>query len=94
MRDALDTLLDRGIVEQISDDIALRKSLQDKTITLYAGFDPTADSLHLGHLFPLLCLARFQRLGHIPAPEIAEASSGVGNLAGSRHRVTRARITR
>jgi len=82
MRDALDTLLERGIVEQISDDIALRKSLQNQTITLYAGFDPTADSLHLGHLFPLLCLARFQRLGHIPIALVGGATGLIGDPSG------------
>ena len=43
--------------------------------TVYCGFDPTADSLHIGHLVPLLCLARFQRHGHRP---IALAGGGTG----------------
>jgi len=82
MHDAYGTLLDRGVVEQVSDEDALRKSLQTETVTLYAGFDPTADSLHLGHLFPLLCLARFQRLGHIPIPLVGGATGLIGDPSG------------
>ena len=82
MQDAFEILLERGVVEQVSDEDALRKSLQTETVTLYAGFDPTADSLHLGHLFPLLCLARFQRLGHIPIALVGGATGLIGDPSG------------
>ena len=75
-------LIERGIIEQISDKPALEKSLDTDTVTLYAGFDPTADSLHLGHLFPLLCLARFQRLGHRPVGLVGGATAMIGDPSG------------
>ena len=82
MKKALESLFERGVIEQISDAAALEKSLDTETVTLYAGFDPTADSLHLGHLFPLLCLARFQRLGHRPVGLIGGATAMVGDPSG------------
>ena len=82
MPDALGALIEREVVEQISDEDALRKSLDKETLTMYAGFDPTADSLHLGHLFPLLCLARFQRLGHRPIVLVGGATGLIGDPSG------------
>jgi len=82
MADPLTILQERGIVEQISDEDALRKRLHTETIALYAGFDPTADSLHLGHLFPLLCLTRFQQLGHRPIALVGGATGLIGDPSG------------
>ncbi len=82
MPDPLTLLQERGVVEQISDEETLRSLLHTETITLYAGFDPTADSLHLGHLFPLLCLARFQRLGHRPIALVGGATGLIGDPSG------------
>jgi len=82
MKNALHMLIERGVIEQISDAPALEKSLNTETVTLYAGFDPTADSLHLGHLFPVLCLARFQRLGHCPISLIGGATAMIGDPSG------------
>ena len=82
MADPLTILQERGVVEQISDEDALRTRLKNETIALYAGFDPTADSLHLGHLFPLLCLARFQQLGHRPLALVGGATGLIGDPSG------------
>ncbi|MBT4485051.1 MAG: tyrosine--tRNA ligase, partial [Candidatus Latescibacteria bacterium] len=82
MKNALDVLMERGVVKQVSDEEALRKGFDTQTITLYAGFDPTADSLHLGHLFPLLCLARLQRLGHRPIALVGGATGLIGDPSG------------
>ncbi|SUG55529.1 tyrosyl-tRNA synthetase [Salmonella enterica subsp. diarizonae] len=57
-------LQERGLVAQVTDEDALAERLAQGPIALYCGFDPTADSLHLGHLVPLLCLKRFQQAGH------------------------------
>ncbi len=57
-------LQERGLVAQVTDEEALAERLAQGPIALYCGFDPTADSLHLGHLVPLLCLKRFQQAGH------------------------------
>nr|CBX71308.1 hypothetical protein YEW_BZ08530 [Yersinia enterocolitica W22703] len=59
-------LQERGLVAQVTDEDALAERLAQGPISLYCGFDPTADSLHLGHLVPLLCLKRFQLAGHRP----------------------------
>ncbi len=82
MKNALDILKEREVIEQLSDEATLAESLSTETLTLYAGFDPTADSLHLGHLFPLLCLARFQRLGHRPIVLVGGATAMIGDPSG------------
>jgi tyrosyl-tRNA synthetase len=73
MTDILDELRWRGLLYDQSE--GLDELLAREQVTLYNGFDPTADSLHVGHMVPLLCLARFQRFGHHP---IALAGGGTG----------------
>ena len=58
--DFLQELRDRGLVYQITDEEALQEKLNKESVKLYIGFDPTADSLHIGHLLPILTLRRFQ----------------------------------
>jgi len=60
----LDDLRWRNLVHQTTDDANLSAWLEKQPRTVYAGFDPTADSLHVGHLLPLLMLRRFQMAGH------------------------------
>ncbi len=60
----------------------MQKRLADSPITLYCGFDPTADSLHLGHLVPLLTLRRFQDAGHRPIALAGGATGMVGDPSG------------
>jgi hypothetical protein len=62
----LDRLDERGFVEQISDDEALRSLLMAESVPMYVGFDPTAESLHVGHLLPIMALAHMQRAGGSP----------------------------
>ncbi|MBT5578007.1 MAG: tyrosine--tRNA ligase [Porticoccaceae bacterium] len=71
-------LRDRGLVAQISGDAELEGHL-DQPQTLYCGFDPTADSLHLGHLVPLLVLKRFQEAGHTPIALVGGATGMIGD---------------
>ena len=73
--DILKDLEKRGLLYQVTDREALKKRLKAGPITLYIGFDPTADSLHIGNLLPILCLRRFQMAGHNP---IAVAGGGTG----------------
>jgi len=68
--DILDELEWRDILAQTTDADALRKALAEGPITVYAGFDPTAPSLHLGNLATLLILTRLQRAG-VPASRLA-----------------------
>ncbi|SQJ20275.1 Tyrosine--tRNA ligase [Serratia rubidaea] len=72
-------LQERGLVAQVTDEEALAERLAQGPIALYCGFDPTADSLHLGHLVPLLCLKRFQLAGHKPVALVGGATGLIGD---------------
>lgn len=72
-------LQERGLVAQVTDEEALAERLAQGPIALYCGFDPTADSLHLGHLVPLLCLKRFQLNGHKPVALVGGATGLIGD---------------
>lgn len=72
-------LQERGLVAQVTDEDALAERLAQGPIALYCGFDPTADSLHLGHLVPLLCLKRFQQAGHKPVALVGGATGLIGD---------------
>ncbi|MNQ64191.1 Tyrosine--tRNA ligase [compost metagenome] len=74
----LDELSQRGLIAQNSDPAALRDHLAVPR-TLYCGFDPTAGSLHIGHLVPLLMLRRFQLAGHIPVALVGGATGLIGD---------------
>lgn len=78
----LDDLSDRGLIQDTTDDAALRARLEAGPITLYCGFDPTADSLHVGNLVPLLLLRRFQDFGHRPIALAGGATGMVGDPSG------------
>ncbi len=69
----------RGLIAQITDAAALDKLLDKTSVTLYCGFDPTADSLHLGHLVPVLLLKRFQQAGHTPIALVGGATGMIGD---------------
>lgn len=71
-------LNDRGLIAQYSGDHLLANHL-DQLRTVYCGFDPTADSLHLGHLVPLLVLKRFQLAGHKPIALVGGATGMIGD---------------
>ena len=77
----LDELKWRGLVADCTDATELAKRLASP-ITLYCGFDPTADSLHVGNLVPLLALRRFQLLGHHPIAVAGGATGMVGDPSG------------
>ncbi|KAA9002039.1 tyrosine--tRNA ligase [Affinibrenneria salicis] len=72
-------LQERGLIAQVTDEEALAERLAQGPIALYCGFDPTADSLHLGHLVPLLCLKRFQQAGHKPVALVGGATGLIGD---------------
>src|SRR6202034_1762827 len=69
----------RGLIAQSTDLDALTKDAADAPITVYAGFDPTAPSLHAGHLVPLLTLRRLQRAGHRPIVLAGGATGLIGD---------------
>ena len=78
----LDDLAWRGLVAQTTDGAALRRDLAAGPLTLYCGFDPTADSLHVGSLVPLLALRRFQLAGHRPLALAGGATGFIGDPTG------------
>jgi tyrosyl-tRNA synthetase len=71
-----------AVPESRADILPLPERLAAKPITLYAGFDPTADSLHVGHLVPLLALRRFQNEGHHPIAVAGGATGSIGDPSG------------
>jgi tyrosyl-tRNA synthetase len=80
--DIYDDLEWRGLIHQSTDPEKLPQWLGSGSRTVYAGFDPTADSLHVGHLLPLMCLRRFQRFGHRPIAIVGGATGMVGDPSG------------
>ncbi len=77
-----DDLRWRGLIHQTTDDAGLSAWLEAKPRVVYAGFDPTADSLHVGSLLPLMLLRRFQRAGHKPIAVVGGATGMIGDPSG------------
>ncbi|MDN4519034.1 MULTISPECIES: tyrosine--tRNA ligase [Mycolicibacterium] len=75
----LDELEWRGLIAQSTDRDALAEALAEGPVTVYSGFDPTAPSLHAGHLIPLLTLRRFQQAGHRPIVLAGGATGMIGD---------------
>src|SRR6187402_3832927 len=75
----LDELDWRGLIAQSTDRDALGQQLAAGPVTTYSGFDPTAPSLHAGHLIPLLTLRRFQQAGHRPIVLAGGATGMIGD---------------
>src|SRR5437016_13438035 len=78
----LEELQWRGLVADCTAAAALAKRISEGPIAVYAGFDPTADSLHVGSMVPLLALRRFQLLGHHPIPLAGGATGSIGDPSG------------
>ena len=75
----LTDLVKRGLLAQMTSEAALSDHISTAARTIYCGFDPTADSLHLGHLVPLLVLKRFQQAGHRPVALVGGATGLIGD---------------
>lgn len=69
----------RGLIFQTTDEAALVKALTENSVTFYTGYDPTADSLHLGHLVPILNMRRLQLAGHNPVALVGGATGMIGD---------------
>ncbi|PSJ79270.1 tyrosine--tRNA ligase [Neisseria iguanae] len=72
-------LQSRGLIAQNTEIESLEALLNEQKIALYCGFDPTADSLHIGHLLPVLALRRFQQAGHTPIALVGGATGMIGD---------------
>jgi len=79
VKSIIQDLQSRGLIAQTTDIEALDALLNEQKIALYCGFDPTADSLHIGHLLPVLALRRFQQAGHTPIALVGGATGMIGD---------------
>lgn len=80
--DALAVLKERGHIEWCNNEEALGALFKKEMVTAYVGFDPTADSLHVGHLIPIMALAWLQRCGHKPIPLAGGGTGLIGDPSG------------
>ncbi len=81
MANVLDTLRERGFLAQMTFEDELYKQLEEPT-TFYVGFDPTADSLHIGHYIPIMAMAHMQKAGHRPIALMGGGTAMVGDPSG------------
>ena len=80
----IDELNWRGAINQQTDEAGLKKLTEEKSIGLYAGIDPTGDSMHIGHLIPFMVLKRFQLAGHKPVILIGGGTGSIGDPSGKK----------
>ncbi|WP_239617574.1 tyrosine--tRNA ligase [Cohnella mopanensis] len=78
----LEELEYRGLIHQMTNREGLQEKLNQERVVLYCGFDPTADSLHIGHLLPILILRHFQRAGHNPIALVGGGTGMIGDPSG------------
>jgi tyrosyl-tRNA synthetase len=77
-----DVFSERGFIEQVTDEGLIRELLQDRKINCYIGFDPTAASLHIGSLVPIMALVHMQQWGHRPIALIGGGTGLIGDPSG------------
>jgi tyrosyl-tRNA synthetase len=82
MANVLDELLERGYIKQFTHEEETRKLLENEKITFYIGFDPTADSLHVGHFIAMMFMSHMQRAGHRPIALLGGGTAMVGDPSG------------
>jgi len=82
MENVFDILKERGYIAQVTHEEAVREMLGKEKVTFYIGFDPTADSLHVGHFLQLMVMAHMQRAGHKPIAIIGGGTAMVGDPSG------------
>src|SRR5512137_3034306 len=82
MKSLYDILSERGFVEQVTDEAEARRILAGGQVTCYIGFDPTATSLHIGSLVPIMSLAHMQRNGHRPIALVGGGTAMIGDPSG------------
>jgi tyrosyl-tRNA synthetase len=86
----LEYLQSRGYVQDVSDADGLRRAFADGVVTAYVGFDPTAPSLHVGHMLGMMMLASLQRFGHRPIALGGGGTALVGDPSGKTSTSSRA----
>ncbi len=79
---AFDVLKERGFIQQLSHEAEIKELLEKEKITFYIGFDPTADSLHVGHFIALMAMSHMQKAGHRPICLLGGGTAMVGDPSG------------
>lgn len=82
MKSIIDILEERGYVEQLTHEKELREILSKETVPFYIGFDPTADSLHVGHFISMMVASQMQKAGHRPIILIGGGTASIGDPSG------------
>lgn len=82
MENVFDVLKERGMIEQCTNEEEIHKLLGSESVTFYIGFDPTADSLHVGHFIQIMVMAHMQRYGHRPIALIGGGTTMIGDPSG------------
>lgn len=82
MQNVYDVLKERGFIEQATHEEEIRELLGKEKVVFYVGFDPTADSLHVGHLLPMIAMAHMQRAGHTPIALLGGGTAMIGDPSG------------
>ncbi|WZL72914.1 tyrosine--tRNA ligase [Clostridiaceae bacterium 35-E11] len=82
MRNVFDVLKERGFIEQVTHEEEVRELLGKESVTFYIGFDPTADSLHVGHFLQAITMMHLQQAGHRPIVLIGGGTGMVGDPSG------------
>ncbi len=82
MPSVFDTLKERGLIAQMTHEEEIKKLLEEEKVTFYIGFDPTADSLHVGHFLQLMVMAHMQRAGHRPIAILGGGTAMIGDPTG------------
>ncbi len=82
MKNVMDVLEERGFIKQTVYGDDLRKKLETESVTFYVGFDPTADSLHIGHYIPIMAMAWMQKYGHRPIALFGGGTGMIGDPSG------------
>ena len=77
-----DVLKERGYIAQCTNEEEVRSLLENEQVTFYIGFDPTADSLHVGHFLGLMVMSHLQRAGHRPVCLVGGGTGTVGDPSG------------
>ncbi len=82
MENVFDILMERGYIKQTTHEEEIRELLGKESVTFYIGFDPTADSLHVGHFIAMMFMAHMQRAGHKPIALVGGGTAMVGDPSG------------
>lgn len=82
MANVYDILLERGFIQQVTHEEPLKELLEKEAVTFYIGFDPTADSLHVGHFLAMIAMAHMQKAGHRPIALVGGGTAMVGDPSG------------